>query len=254
MLIKQTVRFLVSVPAVEVNAQNNERMTALDVLIGSRRDVRDSEIENSLKHGGAQTNNTRAGKDGHEKNNSWKGSLKQHEDWLEKTKSALMVVASLTATMAFQIGVNPPGGVWQDDRATDSQGNPVEAGSSVFAHKYSKGYERFYIINTVAFIASLTIILLLMSGLPFMRRRFFVWVLMLTTWIAISAIALCYLVVVAALTPGDKLDSVVYVIGFAVVVWLILMALLLLAHTVRVIVKLVKKLRKIFWGRCTSLV
>ncbi|KAK0570941.1 hypothetical protein LWI29_008751 [Acer saccharum] len=45
-------------------------------------------------------------------------------DWVEKTSSALMVVASLIATMAFQVVVNPLGGLWQDD-TSQRGGNPL---------------------------------------------------------------------------------------------------------------------------------
>uniref|UniRef100_A0A803N870 PGG domain-containing protein n=1 Tax=Chenopodium quinoa TaxID=63459 RepID=A0A803N870_CHEQI len=46
-----------------------------------------------------------------------KEALKPKKDraWLEDQRTSLMVVASLIATMAFQAGINPPGGVWQDD-------------------------------------------------------------------------------------------------------------------------------------------
>uniref|UniRef100_A0A803NCF1 PGG domain-containing protein n=1 Tax=Chenopodium quinoa TaxID=63459 RepID=A0A803NCF1_CHEQI len=48
-----------------------------------------------------------------------KEALKPKKDraWLEDQRTSLMVVASLIATMAFQAGINPPGGVWQDDLA-----------------------------------------------------------------------------------------------------------------------------------------
>ncbi|KAK4388711.1 hypothetical protein Sango_2208100 [Sesamum angolense] len=77
--------------------------------------------------------------------------VKQPDDWLEKKRSALMVVASLIATMAFQVGVNPPSGVWQDDNTIDSQGNPVsdphKAGFSVLAHNQPQVYTGFYTVN-----------------------------------------------------------------------------------------------------------
>ncbi|KAL7099105.1 hypothetical protein ACP275_09G061400 [Erythranthe tilingii] len=52
----ETINFLLSVPAFEVNAQNLNGLTAVDVLIQSRRDVRDLEIEESLKKAGGTGN------------------------------------------------------------------------------------------------------------------------------------------------------------------------------------------------------
>ncbi|KAL0394205.1 UNVERIFIED_CONTAM: hypothetical protein Slati_4386700 [Sesamum latifolium] len=264
----ETINFLLTVPALEVNALNLNGMTAVDVLIRSRRDIRDSEIRESLEHAGCfGTKETWTASQGNQnmatralssspdhltsstimERKSSKNLLKQPDHWLEKKRSALMVVASLIATMAFQVGVNPPCGVWQDDYLVDSQGNavsdPHRAGYSVMAHNYPKGYSSFYVINTTAFIASLSIILLLMSGLP-IRRRFFMWILMVITWLAITAIAMTYSVSVMLLTPSQQGQSVGNVVGFCVFVWLCLMALLLIGHTIRLIMKLVRKLRK----------
>ncbi|KAL2237130.1 UNVERIFIED_CONTAM: hypothetical protein Sindi_0904700 [Sesamum indicum] len=269
----ETINFLLTMPALEVNALNLNGMTAVDVLIKSQRDVRDSEIGESLKHAGCfgtKETSTTSHVNGNMASRALSSSsdhltsstnierkssedlVKQPHDWLEKKRSALMVVASLIATMAFQVGVNPPSGVWQDNNAIDSQGNPVsdphKAGFSVLAHNQPHVYTGFYTVNTTSFIASLSIILLLMSGLP-IRRRFFMWILMVITWLAITAIALTYTVSIMVLTPSEQENSVKKVVGFSVFVWLCLMALLLIGHTIRLIVKLVRKLRKTFRRR-----
>ncbi|KAL0323724.1 UNVERIFIED_CONTAM: hypothetical protein Scaly_2339500 [Sesamum calycinum] len=269
----ETINFLLTMPALEVNALNLSGMTAFDVLIKSQRDVRDSEIGESLKHAGcfgtkekstaSYVNRNMASRalssspdhltsSTNIERKSSDDLVKQPDDWLEKKRSALMVVASLIATMAFQVGVNPPSGVWQDDNTIDSQGNPVsdphKAGFSVLAHNQPQVYTGFYTVNTTSFIASLSIILLLMSGLP-IRRRFFMWILMVITWLAITATALTYTVSIIVLTPSEQQNSVKNVVGFSVFVWLCLMALLLMGHTIRLIVKLVKKLSKTFRRR-----
>ncbi|KAL0394206.1 UNVERIFIED_CONTAM: hypothetical protein Slati_4386800 [Sesamum latifolium] len=269
----ETINFLLIMPALEVNALNFNGMTAFDVLLKSQRDVRDSEIGESLKHAGCfgtKERSTASHVNGNKASRALSSSpvhlssstnigrkssedlVKQPDDWLEKKRSALMVVASLIATMAFQVGVNPPSGVWQDDNTIDSQGNPVsdphKAGFSVLAHNQPHVYTGFYTVNTTSFIASLSIILLLMSGLP-IRRRFFMWILMVITWLAITAIALTYTVSIIVLTPSGQENSVKNVVGFSVFVWLCLMALLLMGHTIRLIVKLVRELRKTFRRR-----
>ncbi|KAL3500528.1 hypothetical protein ACH5RR_039621 [Cinchona calisaya] len=41
--------------------------------------------------------------------------VRSFQEWVKKFKDAIMVVASLITIMAFQAGISPPGGVWQDD-------------------------------------------------------------------------------------------------------------------------------------------
>ncbi|KAH6826289.1 hypothetical protein C2S53_012250 [Perilla frutescens var. hirtella] len=232
-------------------------MTAVDVLMHSRRDVRDPEIEVSLKQARGfgsnreTNNNTPLINRKNQNKNSSGGLMKQHSEWLEHTKSTLMIVAILIATIAFQIGANPPGGLWEEDQILDPQGKPVSdphhAGESIMARNYPVGYGRFYISNTIALVASLSIILFLISGLP-LRRNVFMWILMVITWIAITAIALCYALAVAMVTPDPNLSidegarrarmPIVKVIDIMIYAWTLLMALLLIAHTIRMIKKL----------------
>lgn len=76
---------------------------------------------------------------------------------------------------------------------------------------------------------------------------------MVITWLAITALALVYTVAIIVLTPSEEQNSVSYVIGYTVVVWLLLMGLLLLGHTIRLFLRMVKKLRKAMRRRRTVL-
>ncbi|PIN21536.1 hypothetical protein CDL12_05746 [Handroanthus impetiginosus] len=241
----EIIQFLLAMAALEVNALNINGMTAIDLLIQSRRDVRDSEIEESLKCAGAfgtsETNIPLCVNQNMQKN-SWKRLVtlvKQQEEWFDKTRGALMVVASLIATMAFQVSVSPLG----NPLSTDLLDRAHLAGFSIMAQNSPRAYTVLHIYNTINFIASLSIILLLMSGLT-IRRRSFMWILMVITWIAISANAIAYMDLVLHVTPIDEAKSAMYVIQYSLIAWLVLMALLLIGHTIRLILKLVKKLRK----------
>ncbi|CDP13441.1 unnamed protein product [Coffea canephora] len=208
----KTIKYLLDDKKVDVNARNANGNTALDLL----HEEADSEIAQSLKDAGAE----RAKKD-------IAGS-----DWLSKKRETLMVVASLIATMAFQAGVSPAGGVWQDDSLPGAE--PHTAGEAVMAYKHPRYYRNFIRTNTVAFVSSLSTILFLISGLPF-KNRFFMWALMVIMWLTISAIATAYGISIAIVTPKDHRKQLSHVIETAVTVWCGVMALLLLGNTMRLV-------------------
>ncbi|KAH7838486.1 hypothetical protein Vadar_027151 [Vaccinium darrowii] len=157
-------------------------------------------------------------------------------DWLTKKKDSLMVVASLIATMAFQAGVNPPGGVWQDD----SHGH--RAGEAVMAYNYQHSYPYFLRFNTIGFVASLSTILLLISGLKF-KNKVTMWILIVSMWLAITSMAITYAFSNVVVTPKKDRRSLSYTIKIAVIVWSCVMALLLLRHTYYLVAIFVKEKR-----------
>ncbi|CAA3013702.1 Hypothetical predicted protein [Olea europaea subsp. europaea] len=222
----------------------------MDVLIRSRTDLRDEEIEESLKHAGAfgSTENNSLVQINHSitspglnlsfahrdmslnvKKNSRETMFEQRDGWLEKKRSALMVVASLIATMAFQVRVNPPYGI-RPVGPDDSPPSASDSFVSIFDGRDRARCDMFLIANTIGLIASLSIILLLMSGLPIRRRRF-MWILMVTTWIAITAVALIYFISIDALIPQDK--PILVLIYSAGLIWFYLMVFLLLGHVIK---------------------
>ncbi|KAK9029674.1 hypothetical protein V6N11_026781 [Hibiscus sabdariffa] len=114
----------------------------------------------------------------------------QNADWLERKRNILMLVTSLLATMAFQAGVNPPSGVWQDNgptgfSSTESNGENHTAGFFVLADNHLRVFIMFLVCITTGFLAFLGIILLLINGLPF-RHWFFILVLMVIILVAVS--------------------------------------------------------------------
>ncbi len=75
-------------------------------------------------------------------------------------------------------------------------------GTAVMAYTVGDGYGLFMIFNTIAFLASLSTILLLVSGLPIKRRRW-MWLQMVTMWIAISALTSTYFLGFIHMTPDQ---------------------------------------------------
>ncbi|XP_022132046.1 uncharacterized protein LOC111005012 [Momordica charantia] len=78
--------------------------------------------------------------------------------WAQGERESLMVVATFVAAAAFQAGINPPGGVWQDD------GDPrYEAGKSIMAAKNESLYVTFIVGATLCLAAALTQLLMLLN-------------------------------------------------------------------------------------------
>ncbi|GFZ15567.1 hypothetical protein Acr_24g0017570 [Actinidia rufa] len=269
----ETVKHLLRSGKMEVNAINANGYTALDVLAQSRRDVQDWDIGNSLQEAGAlkaaaipsscNTNRSErprviskcphfCGGGSSSKIDAQGGTSKNNlnqGEWLAKKRDALMVVASLLASMAFQAGVNPPGGVWQENSPNYSDphttgnlttssdphtaGNLTHrAGEAVVAYNYPDTYKYYLRANTISFVASLSTLLLLISGLPF-KRKTFMWILMAIMWLSITSMAFTYSYSIVAVTPKKDRKSLCRTMYVAVPVWCGVMGLLLLGHTIR---------------------
>ncbi|XP_004245062.1 ankyrin repeat-containing protein ITN1-like [Solanum lycopersicum] len=241
----QTVKYLLKNNKIEVNLKDDNGNTPLDILTQSRRDMNDLEIGDCLRDaGGLRAKDMISSsytQNGAKCSNSHVALAHKHNilgDWLSRKRDTIMVVASLIATMAFQAGMNPPGGVWQENKELNSHVNPLQiphkAGEAVMAYTHPKSYRYFIRVNTTAFVASLSTILLLISGLPF-RKKFFMWALMVIMWLTITSIALTYGISIYIVTPKKDREQLGQVIEVAVTVWSCVMTLLLLGNTIRLV-------------------
>ncbi|KAL6974580.1 hypothetical protein U1Q18_028764 [Sarracenia purpurea var. burkii] len=260
----EIIKILLATGSMEVNALNRNGFTARDILTHSPRDLRDLEIEDLLGEAGGLSV-----KDLHLITNEWvphkvpqitEGLSSQqnkskknpavvkhkHTDWLGKKRSALMVVASLMATVAFQAGLTPPGGVWQDDYQVDSDGNPVPdphiVGQAVMAYKEPRQYGLFMIFNTISFLASLSIILLLVSGLPLKRRRW-MWFQMVIMWISITALVSTFFIAFRSMSPDDihVQGMLREVTEISVLTWFTLMGVVFIGNIIRMNLWILRK-------------
>ena len=95
---------------------------------------------------------------------------------IEETRGALMVVATVITTITFQPAISPPGGVWErnvNNSTLGSQcgsGNTCVAGTSVAGSNHISSYQFFMLCNTSSFIASLCVVVLLISGFPLRNK------------------------------------------------------------------------------------
>lgn len=67
-----------------------------------------------------------------------------------------MLLAILAASITYQAGLNPPGGFWSDDKG-HAAGNPVLGDIN------HQRYKIFFCFNSFAFMASIVVIMLLLS-------------------------------------------------------------------------------------------
>lgn len=262
----EIIKFLIAYTGVDVNALNSNGSTVLDILRHGPRDLRDMEIEDLIRGAGALS-----AKDMHLITHDWTPTTvprmttsltkpliskendsqkpvvtHKHTDWLGRKRSALMVVASLIATVAFQAGITPPGGVWQDDQTVDDNGKPLEwphiAGTAVLAYTDPLQYGQFMIFNTIAFLASLSIILLLVSGLPIKRRRW-MWIQMVVLWIAITAQVVTYFISLRYMSPSiaGARRMLHDVTEISVLSWLALMGVVFIGNVIRMNLWILRK-------------
>ncbi|XP_038888984.1 ankyrin repeat-containing protein BDA1-like [Benincasa hispida] len=136
----------------------------------------------------------------------WKKNLRYKGNWLQEVQGTLMLVATVIATVTFQGTINPPGGTWQQDQVLSScswkQGSVQDAGTAIMACKSLRIYIRYFMSNSISFLASVSVILLIVSGFP-LKNKVFCGLLTVAMCVAVVCLTFAY-VYGTAMVCGSK--------------------------------------------------
>ncbi|KAK3436040.1 hypothetical protein EUGRSUZ_C00694 [Eucalyptus grandis] len=277
----ETIVFLIN-KGVNPNITNSRGFTAVSLLAQGESAGRASEIRDYVPQ--ISENQNSSGRTVHtnntvttfhppigEKEERKEEKRKRKIEWQDNMHQTLLLVATLLATVAYQASLTPPGGLWQDDRrenetnvagsinSSDSISPAISpttetdekhvAGESIMGYKYQEKYQIFLVCNTISFIASLSTIMVLISGLPLKQRRLTTWIAMLIMWIAITFTGATYTITIWVFTPEEVLTTTTYINRYVMLVLFGLMAIICLCHVVLLTVKLVRKVLKFVRSR-----
>jgi len=168
--LQQIVKLLVSDQTnVEVNAVNSEGLTALDISVTSMAGSNElEEIQEVLRSAGAEVpgrlvqpvvSNQRQQVLARED----RSLTSRNENYADSLRNGIGVLAALFATVSFQLGMNPPGGSWQDWTSSTSQNFNVtyKPGKSIIWDLQKSESLKFFRMNAVCFFLSLTMLVIL---------------------------------------------------------------------------------------------
>lgn len=182
--------------------------------------------------------------------------LRYPSDWVVETRGMLMVVATMMSAMTFQAAISPPGGVWEDTKTNSSNtyddfGIPVcsgdnvcKAGTAVLGYTSDLYFSSFITSNTISFLASLSVTLLLVSGFP-LHNRLCTWLLSMSMCIALTFMALTYLNALSLIVPENLDPTPMYEVF--VYIWIALLGIVGVMHTIRFLIWVTKWLRLVYF-------
>ncbi|KAF9662839.1 hypothetical protein SADUNF_Sadunf18G0096000 [Salix dunnii] len=106
---------LLSRTNVDVDAVNSEGLTALDLAVRSTTGSNDEdEIQEIIRSVGAELTDRVERLEQSIASNQQRSSVARREKFVGSLKNGIGILAAIFASLSFEIGMNPPGGVWQE--------------------------------------------------------------------------------------------------------------------------------------------
>ncbi|RWR84905.1 ankyrin repeat-containing-like protein [Cinnamomum micranthum f. kanehirae] len=235
-----------------VNSMNVNGSTALDIAKAIRTRYGRFKIRRTLRKFGAKKGKEISRNRPKNRTSSkpqLEGSSNDSQS-RDKSQDALMVVAILIATVTYGGALNPPGGVWQDDKMSDCSSSQCHnSGEAIMSYNFPIIYFFYSISNTIAFLVSSILILMLVSRSSF-RRRVLKRYLTVMTWIAVSSMLLTYCLSAYTLCKEDLKREFKWIVGPVIFFgWILIIALLLVSmlHFAKSLIRIIGIKRLFDW-------
>ncbi|XP_058204398.1 ankyrin repeat-containing protein At5g02620-like isoform X1 [Rhododendron vialii] len=240
-----TVEYLLGIESVKdhANDKNHNGFTALDVVEHCpNRDLKTMEIREFLLEAGVHRSVPKSPPDNPPPPRPpqhcckavvklmlciawfWNKYIKLDRLWLKEVRGHLITAATLTGTMAYQSILSPPGGFWQETKERQNAASLAHSPSPSFssltlAEEQTAGqaimdtaddsYGAYLFLNTIVLGASLSTIMLAMTGFP-MENKFLTWLLVFTVYITISCMGAAYVIAITLVSPKQTPPDVLY--------------------------------------------
>lgn len=179
----------------------SETMSA-DEIKEDDRTTKSADIENA----GEAKNNT--SNETNEKEKQERAATESNEKEDESKKHAkrkyFMLLGVLAASVTYQAGLNPPGGVWQGNSNGRAAGNPVMHDNKRYR------YLIFFYSNSASFVASVVVIILLLKE-KLLREDWLFKVMNITIVLNLLGLLLAYMA-----GSRMRLESSGYFIAFVI--------------------------------------
>ncbi|MED6204830.1 hypothetical protein PIB30_012328 [Stylosanthes scabra] len=239
--------FLINKTKLNIKAKNNFGFTALDILDQAfdssekkqlqatfiRAEGLDEMVSFSPRRLGKKHNKHQSQKKMENLNQLYYAKRSKqkdiHKEALLNARNTIIIVASLIATVTFASGITPPGGVYQE--------GPMKGKSMVAP---TTAFKVFTICNNIALFTSLSIVIVLVSIVPF-KRKPQMRLLRVThkiMWVAIAFMSTGYVASTWVILPHDEgmqWLSVVLIalVGTSLITIFIGLSVMLLEHWLR---------------------
>jgi hypothetical protein len=171
---------------------------------------------------------------------------KDRSEWFKDMKANISLTASIIATMTFALATNPPGGVVQADVnlvgnhycksvniTNNHDGNITRlcVGQAVLGSIsfYEVDYFEFVLWDTICFFAAITVIFMLVSGIP-LEHTITISILSLSIGLTLASLGMTFVFASKLITPNTIWKSYGNALFFVPVVYMAMLFIVYMFH------------------------